>query len=265
MTPFYFGDSKKQLYGVYHPSTTYSQNTEAVLICYPLWREYFRTHRAITQLANKLADSGFPVLRFDYSATGDSAGSTDECSLGQWLQDIEAAISELKDLSAAGKVSIVGLRFGATLAALISQRTQINQLVLWDPVVDGKSYIQNMKDMHNAYVKLHLQEVRQPVHKLSLNDDEYFGFKLPNTVLSSVSEVDLLKTRLKANYAYLCVTEEKPEFRAFLDYLSEQKIKSAYNFVESTVAWDSLAALAVVHIPPAIIQGIVDSFKNGIK
>lgn len=265
MTPFYFGDSEKQLYGVYHPSTAYSQNTEAVLICYPLWREYFRTHRAITQLANKLADSGFPVLRFDYSATGDSAGNTEECRLEQWLQDIETAISELKDLSAASKVSIVGLRFGATLAALISQRAQINKLVLWDPVVDGKSYIQNMKDMHNAYVKQHLQEVRQPIQKLLLNNNEYFGFKLPNTILSSISEVDLQKTRLKANYAYLCVTEEKPEFRGLLNYLSEQKIKGAYNFVESSVAWDSIEALEVVHIPPAIIQNIVDSFRNGVN
>ena len=265
MTPFYFGDSKKQLYGVYHPSTAYSQNTEAVLICYPLWREYFRTHRAITQLSNKLADSGFPVLRFDYSATGDSAGNTDECSLEQWLQDIETAISELKDLSAANKVSIVGLRFGAALAAQISQRTQINKLVLWDPVVYGESYIQNMKNMHHAYVKQHLQEVRQPVQKLLLNDNEYFGFKLPNTILSSISEVALLKTKVKANYAYLCVTEEKPEFRELLAYLNEQKIKSAYNFVESSVAWDSVEALEVVHIPPAIVQGIVDSFKNGVN
>lgn len=265
MTPFYFGDSKKQLYGVYHPSTAYSQNAEAILICYPLWREYFWTHRAITQLANRLADSGFPVLRFDYYATGDSAGSTDECTLEQWLQDIETAIFELKDLSAANRVSIVGLRFGATLAALISQRIQINQLVFWDPVVNGQSYIQNMKEMHNAYIQQHLQEIRQPIEKLLLNDDEYFGFKLPNTILSSISEVDLLKTRLTANYANLCVTEEKPEFRGLLDYLSEQKIKSAYNFVESSVAWDSLAALEVIQIPPAIIQGIVDSFKNGIK
>lgn len=263
MTPFYFGDSKKQLYGVYHSSTAYTQNNEAVLICYPLWREYFRTHRAITQLANKLADSGFPVLRFDYYATGDSAGNTDECRLEQWLQDTETAISELKDLSAAGKVSIIGLRFGAALAALISQRIQINKLVLWDPVVNGKSYIQNMKEMHNANVKRHLQEVRQPIQKLLLNDNEYFGFRLPNTILTSISEVDLLKTRLKANYAYLCVTEEKPEFRELFDYLSEQNIKSAYKFVESSVAWDSIAALEVVHIPPAIIQGIVDSFKNG--
>jgi len=263
MTPFYFGDSKKQLYGVYHPPTAYSQNADAVLICYPLWEEYFRTHRAITQLANKLAASGFPVLRFDYFATGDSAGSTDQCTLEQWLQDIETAIFELKDLSATHNVSIVGLRLGATLAALASQRTNINKLVLWDPIVYGKLYIQNMKYMQNQLVRQHLQDIRQPIQKLLLNDDEYFGFRLPKTILSSISDVDLLNTKLKANDTVLCVTEEKPEFRELMDHLSEQKIKSNYKFIENKVTWDNLEALAVAHMPPAIIQSIVDSFNNG--
>ena len=263
MTPFFFGDSKKQLYGVYHPPTSYSQNADAVLICYPLWEEYYRTHRAITQLSNKLADSGFPVLRFDYYATGDSAGNTDQCTLEQWLQDIETAIFELKDLSATNKVSIVGLRLGATLASLASQRTSINKLVLWDPVVRGKSYIQNMKDMQNALVRKHLQDIRQPIQKLLLNDDEYFGFRLPNTILSSISDVDLLKTKLIANSTTLCVTEEKSEFRELIDLLSEQKIKSTYKFIENKVTWDNLEALDVAHVPPAIIQSIVDSFNDG--
>ena len=263
MTPFFFGDSKKQLYGVYHPPVSYSQNADAILMCYPLWEEYYRTHRVITQLSNKLADSGFPVLRFDYYATGDSAGNTDQCALEQWLQDIETAIFELKDLSASSKISIVGLRLGATLAALASQRANINKLVLWDPVVRGQVYIQNMKDMQNALVRQHLQDIRQPIQKLLLNDDEYFGLRLPNTILASISDVDLLKIMLKANDITLCVTEEKPEFQDLIDRLSEQKIKNAYTFIENRVTWDNLEALEVANVPPAIVQSIVDSFKGG--
>lgn len=262
MTPFYFGDSKKQLYGVYHPPVAYSQKAEAVLICYPLWEEYYRTHRAITQLSNKLADSGFPVLRFDYYATGDSAGNTDECTLEQWLKDIETAIFELKDIAGAVRVSIVGLRLGASLAALVSQKVNVSHLVLWDPIVYGKSYISNMKTMHQALVKQHLQEIRQPMQKLLLNEDEYIGLRLPNTILSSISDIDLHVIKFKADHATLCVTEEKPEFRELVDHLSERKIKSTYKFIENKVTWDSLEALELAHVPPAIIQSIVDSFKN---
>jgi pimeloyl-ACP methyl ester carboxylesterase len=138
---FYFGASARQLFGAYHPAKGRSRG--GVVICAPLGREYLLAHATLRYLARLLADAGFDVLRFDYFGTGDSAGAFEEASQQQWLADIATAITELKDLAHVDRVSLVGMRYGATLAAIVA-RTQdgIDGLVLWDTVTSGRDYLQ---------------------------------------------------------------------------------------------------------------------------
>ena len=71
------------------------------------------------------------MLRFDYSSTGDSGGAGTDASIAAWLEDVDWAIDELMDNAGVDEISVVGLRFGAALAALVSAgRPEIRQLVL---------------------------------------------------------------------------------------------------------------------------------------
>src|SRR5687768_16729988 len=115
MNPFYFGSSQRPLYGVYHPSKGRTARPVGVVLCYPLGQEYMRAHRAFRQLATLLTKNGFPVLRFDYAGTGDSAGDGSAGSVATWVEDIGAAIDELKDTAGVSRVSLVGLRAGGAL------------------------------------------------------------------------------------------------------------------------------------------------------
>jgi len=153
MQPFYFGTSQKQLFGVYHPPGTKAARQQAIVLCQPLGHEYLRAHRAFRNLAVSLAGQGFHVLRFDYYGCGDSGGNGDQATVEQCVSDLAAAVEELKDTSGAAKVSLIGLRFGATLAAVTASRRQdIDRIVLWDPVSDGRSYLEDVRDLHDSWL-----------------------------------------------------------------------------------------------------------------
>ena len=138
--PVYFGPDSS-LYGCYNLAADYRQ-APSVLICQPTGHEYERCHRAMRQLAVQSARKGMSAMRFDYYATGDSAGDGEELSLSQMLLDIRQAIDHCRDKTGVAQLTLVGLRLGATLAAqLIGTCSEIDSLVLYAPVFDGEALL----------------------------------------------------------------------------------------------------------------------------
>ncbi|MDK9557685.1 alpha/beta hydrolase [Marinobacter sp. M216] len=145
MEAFYFGPSESYLFGAFHPRQGASRN-EAIVLCNPFGQEYLRAHKSIRRLAINLASLGYPVLRFDYRGTGDSAGDISGVSADQWVTDIGHAIQELQDMAAVPRVALIGLRLGALLAAKATlENDQVSRLVMWDPVVDGSAYVEGIR------------------------------------------------------------------------------------------------------------------------
>lgn len=147
MEAFYFGPSESYLFGVFHPREGVNRN-EAVLLCNPFGQEYLRAHKSIRRLAINLAKLGYPVLRFDYRGTGDSAGDLSGVSAEHWVEDIGHAIQELMDMAAVTRVALIGLRLGALLAAKASQKDdRISRLVMWDPIISGAGYVDGIRSV----------------------------------------------------------------------------------------------------------------------
>src|SRR2546425_1122931 len=137
MAPFYFGGPDRALYGCYHEPRSSPGRGCGVVLCTPLWHEYTYSHRAYRQLAVRLCQAGFPVLRFDYYGCGDSGGDDDQREIPQCLTDISTAVGEMRRRSGFVKVCLAGLRFGGTLAMMSgAERGDFESLVLWDPVVN---------------------------------------------------------------------------------------------------------------------------------
>ena len=152
----FFGSSPSPLLGVYHPPRPGTTPATAALICPPIGHEYLRTHWAIRRVANKIARAGIPVMRFDYRGIGDSSGEIWQvATLGQWVDDVLLAADELQSHSGFRSLTIIGLRFGAALAALAAQRMAgVRQLILWEPVLDGPAYLGNLRRMHQQMLDL---------------------------------------------------------------------------------------------------------------
>jgi alpha-beta hydrolase superfamily lysophospholipase len=150
VTPFYFGDPQRPLYALYHAPRVSVARSSAVLLCPSIAAERESTRATLAALAGKLAASGHHVLRFDYSACGESAGDVGKGQFLRWLRDVDTALAELTDLSGADRLAVVGIRIGALLAAtaLATVRTPVRRLVLWDPVVSGAEYMAALERRH---------------------------------------------------------------------------------------------------------------------
>lgn len=115
------------------------------VLCYPFAEERLWAQRVYVDFARELSRRGDPVLRFDYTGNGDSEGNFEEADVETWLSDIGCAIRMLKTMvPGLDGVGLVGLRFGATLAALAAERNDVARLILWDPIVDGNQYMQEI-------------------------------------------------------------------------------------------------------------------------
>src|SRR5207248_636728 len=114
-TPMWFGPDDELTFGWLHQPTT-GDAAGAVLLCPPLGYEYICAYRAYRVLAERLADAGFVVLRFDYQGTGDATGdSHDSDRVGAYVRTIGHARDELASHTDA-PVSAVAMRAGAMLA-----------------------------------------------------------------------------------------------------------------------------------------------------
>jgi uncharacterized protein len=146
MTPFYFGAGRRRLFGIYEPAVLTGRGKRGAVLCYPWGPEYVHAHRVMRQLAIRLAGAGIHTLRFDFFGTGDSAGEMVDADLGTWEADIELAMEELRDIVGSARMTLIGLRLGATLAARVAVRRprDVDNLALWDPIVSGPDYLASL-------------------------------------------------------------------------------------------------------------------------
>lgn len=209
MQSYFFGPSDGQLLAVLHPRQGDPVPEHGVVLCYPWGHEYVNALRGCRQLATRLARSGFDVLRFDFAGCGDSAGAGEDVDLGHWLADIAAAIDELKARAQISTVSLVGVRLGASLAALAAaRRTDVAGLVLWEPVVSGAAYLAELRARHAAFLRSEAEEGRR--QDAFSTPDEIMGFPLPGSLSHGLERLDLLTLPHLPVKHVLLIADEHP-------------------------------------------------------
>jgi exosortase A-associated hydrolase 2 len=166
-TPLYFDRESLRLFGVLHEPDADAGRTPFVF-CHPFGEEKLWAHRVFVTFARELARRGHPVLRFDCAGNGDSDGEFSASSLQSCLADLQAAIDWTRAKTRAPRVSLLGLRLGASLAwRAAASRTDIEALVLWAPIVDGKRYLQEVLRINLTMQMAVYGEVRQDREALS--------------------------------------------------------------------------------------------------
>ncbi len=144
-TPIWFGPENRPLLGWFH-SPPDGRARAGVVVCPPIGRDYLQAHYALRLLAEELAELGLCVLRFDYDGTGDSAGDdTDPDRVASWTASVRSALAVVRAMAPI-PLSLVGMRVGAMLAAMVAESEEgIDSLVLWDPVVSGRAYLNEQR------------------------------------------------------------------------------------------------------------------------
>ncbi len=148
--------SESQLYGFITRPASDVPVKLGVVLCNPFGQEAVRTHRLYRVIAERLARIGVASIRFDYYGSGDSDGDDDErpLSVAICIENVLSADQQLRQLTGCTQVSWFGLRFGALVAALASQKCKKrpDRLFIWDLIDDGQRWLDQMREEHQVAV-----------------------------------------------------------------------------------------------------------------
>jgi dienelactone hydrolase len=190
-TPIQFGDQVSPLFGWYHRPGG-ARRTGGIVICNPIGDDLVRAHRPLRHLAQRLAAAGFPVLRFDYRGTGDSAGDENEAArVAGWLSDVACAADELRARSGVERVTLVGLRGGSVLAAAVAGREDVDGVVLWSGYPSGGAFVDDVVRTHRMHKKL--DPIGFSGGPPAPGGQEALGFFLSDETISALREIDLAR------------------------------------------------------------------------
>ncbi|MET0341936.1 MAG: hypothetical protein ABW252_13100 [Polyangiales bacterium] len=227
MVPSFFGSRERPLFGIYHPPAGSRTRDVGVLLCYPAPQEYMRTYWAFRKLAHKLAQEGFHVFRFDYLGTGDSSGDSAEVSLAGFRESLVGAARELRDVAHVQKLSAVGFRLGAALAAS-ARDLPLHDLVLWEPVVRGARYVDELRQIQAS----ELAEDLRPPFRVEDAPRELLGFPFPEPLERELRALDLTALPApRASRVAVMVSNDAPAFRELAQVLAQRGLSAVYRHV----------------------------------
>lgn len=208
--PFFYENKGRKLFGV-HFAAEGEFRGQAHVLCNAFGVEGENGRAYLSRFARCLAARGCSALRFDYPGFGDSDGEFGEEDISSMCNSIDRSIEELKQRTGLPRVGLLGMRLGATLAALVSlRRSDIDSLVLWEPLV---------RPFETLYADLRATVTAQTVlfKQVHLTRDQivenilagrpsfvsgynlnviHDGFELGSRFLKEVKEIDLLAVDL---------------------------------------------------------------------
>ncbi|PNS08135.1 serine aminopeptidase domain-containing protein [Solilutibacter silvestris] len=113
-----------------------------VLLCPPLLHEHARSYRFFAQLAEHWARHGIEVIRFDYSGSGDSSGSTRDFASAGAIRDIRHVWDALVPVEEGVPRIICGVRMGSLFAAhAIAGGLDADMAWWWQPALSGAAWV----------------------------------------------------------------------------------------------------------------------------
>lgn len=255
----FFETHGRSLLAAVHIAPRLQARSAAVVLCNPFGEEATRAHRAYRVMARRLEEAGYAAMRFDYSGTGDSSGDITEFGIDDWIDDIAAAAETMRRESSVSRIVLVGLRLGATLAALCAQRGRLRaaHVVLWDPVVDGAHYLRELGHAHRAYMDAELGR-----EDVATRDDidaplsEALGTPISPRLRDELADIDLsADPSIPALTTVLC-TQRTPE----MERLRERWVdgpRMHWIDLNGSSAWNSDAALNNAIVPMNEILAVI--------
>jgi uncharacterized protein len=249
--PVYFGTGDASLFGCYNPPRSAAARSCGAILCYPMGQEYIRSHRTYRQLATRLAKGGVPVLRFDFSACGDSPGECEEGRIDQWLADLSTAIDEMRKRCGPVAICLVGLRLGGTLAMLAGvKRGDIDGLVLWDPIVNGRAYVEELLAGQSSAMRW--SDPRPPSDPTP--PTEVLGFPLSDLLRQDLCAIDLLSSgRRPAPHVLVVDGSDNGSLRQLSHFLEGLGTRVEYAQIASPKIWMHENKTVVPH---QVLQGV---------
>ena len=260
-TPLYFGHGE-ELFGVCRLPTfrTQSAPSTGVLFCYPIGQEYIRSHWAFRLLSNFLLQRGLPVFKFDYYGTGDSLGDMSDTGIERWVEDVKTAAAEFKAIAGISTISLVALRHGAVIAAkAVEEGLSVKDLVLWDPVVSGATYLAELKRVQKDIVSAWTHLYPFPTEAdLEIAPEELVGFPFPDRLQQQIEKSDLQAHNfVNPGRVHIVVSQEREGYRSLHREIVRHRDGTSFQVITDDGAWDCAEVFEKALLPSKILEAIV--------
>lgn len=181
---FHFG-AGRELYGLL-TSPPAGKPRRAALICQPIGADNVRSSFVLTLLAQRLAERGIPAMRFDFFGTRDSLGDGHDGTLARWRADVADAHRELRARTDATDIIGIGVRLGAAMMLDASATLAFERLIVWDPVVDGREFVDAAAVRHRDRVLARLPRFPLRTPRQVPGRRELLGFTWSTTALEEL-------------------------------------------------------------------------------
>lgn len=193
--PLYLRGCPEPVFGMLHQPASDAART-GVLFCSPFGWEEICSYRARREWAVRLADAGYPAMRFDLPSTGDSAGAPqDPDRLGAWCHAITAAAQQLREISACERVAAIGIGLGGLLLwRTICEGAPIEEAILWGVQARGRSLIRELR----AFARLEdlgSEDDRDGADRLEAGALAAGGFVLSKETVAAIESIDITQLR----------------------------------------------------------------------
>jgi len=268
MNPSFFGPEGRRLFGIYHPPQSTITRDTVVVLCYPGPEEWMRAHWAYRQLASLTSRVGYHVFRFDYFGTGDSQGKGTDGDLAQWQRDVTLAAQEACSIAGVRRVSLVGARLGAALAANVAANHKddhwtIQDVVLWDPVISGEAYLTELRHLHG----LVLSQSRQAIHRgTDKQQPELLGVPFSPTAAAAYASLNLKNLgQLHGRRLRLITTEASNEYTQLAERLAASHADTRHIVQRDAGAWSSHVILEQALLPAVLRRTITEQLTAGAE
>ncbi len=248
----FFGHPESPLFGCIHPARRPQRSARAVVICPPIGQEYIQSHWNLRLLANQLTRKNIDVLRFDYHGIGDSAGELEHInSLDFWTRNIHEAIEFFQNETSVDQVMLVGLRFGCTLAAEVAKTSSsVHSAIFWEPVFDGRPYLNRLRQMHESMIDLWFTKIETPNNS---QIEEILGTSYSRALLNEIENSIVSPATL--DLPQLIVDLKNSEAEYFHNEPSLQRIVT----VDDSESWYDLAQMETAWLRANTTRTIVNS------
>jgi pimeloyl-ACP methyl ester carboxylesterase len=178
------------------------------VVCHSFGLEQLHLTRLEAQLARALAGRGFPVLRYHGQGYGDSERGMEEISLSSHLADAADAVDLMAAVEGVDRVGLIGIRFGAAVAAVVAERKGLPFMVLVDPPARGSQYMRDFLWTGVFAKMLGRQDGEDPSKRVLAELEakgfaDVKGFPLSRRAFEEISAFDLTKELVRFRGAAL--------------------------------------------------------------
>jgi pimeloyl-ACP methyl ester carboxylesterase len=209
-------------------------------------------------LAQQLSKSGLHVLRFDFSSCGDSNDLDPAGNLVAWMDDLQCAIEELKDGSNVAHIGLIGLRLGGSIAMLVSaRRRDVDLLVMWDPVISGKDYIDELRNRQSQWLQGSFAGISQCPE--SANDNVFNEITLTQSMRTNLESLDLFSIELQSTDILIIDTQATGGTESLYYKLRQFNPQTEFRKVHAPAVWlKSQDQADNLNVPTNVIAEIGD-------